>query len=163
MKERMIEMTCPHCGHVFHIKRDTLAIARISENIEKRLQDGTYFYHQCNHCHHLFYMIYPFLFRDPQRKFILILSDKKEIDNLPDDELVVRCKDPEQLVFCYRVLHQQLNLKKMVHFKRQWEKKWTNKAQFDRYDPLHHCLWIKVKEEYKAMILTKEEEKELCS
>lgn len=93
----------------------------------------------------------------------MILSDKKEIDNLPDDELVVRCKDPEQLVFCYRVLHQQLNLKKMVHFKRQWEKKWTNKAKFDRYDPLHHCLWIKVKEEYKAMILTKEEEKELRS
>lgn len=163
MKERMIEMTCPHCGHVFHIKRDTLAIAKISETIEKRLQDGTYFFHQCNQCHNLFYLIYPFLFRDPQRKFTLILSDKKEIDNLPEDEMIVRCKDPEQFVFCYRVLYQQLNLKKMVYLKHRWQKKWSQDAQFERYDRLHHCLWIKVKNEYKAMILSKEEEKELCS
>ena len=28
MKERMIPITCPHCGHVFEIKRDTVVIAQ---------------------------------------------------------------------------------------------------------------------------------------
>lgn len=163
MKERMIEMTCPHCGHVFHIKRDTFAIAGISDNVEKRLQEGTYFMHQCNHCHHLFPMVYPFLFRDPKRKYILILSDKQMIDNLPDDEMILRCHDPSQLIFSYRVLSQGLNLKWILGKKKIWEAKWGKDALFERYDASYHCLWIRVQQEYKAWILSKEEEKELTS
>ena len=93
MKERMIEITCPVCGHVFQIKRDTLAIAGISDTIEKRLKDGTYFQHVCSKCHHLFTMIYPFVFRDAQKKTSLVLSQQPTIKGFDQEEKVIRCKD----------------------------------------------------------------------
>ena len=47
MKERMIPVTCPHCGHVFEIKRDTVVIAQMDSVARSRLDDGSYFMHQC--------------------------------------------------------------------------------------------------------------------
>lgn len=50
MKERMIPVTCPHCGHVFEIKRDTVVIAQMDSVARSRLDDGSYFMHQCQNC-----------------------------------------------------------------------------------------------------------------
>ena len=75
----MIPSTCPHCGHVFQIKRDTIVIAGMNPTIDKRLNQGTYFTHECQLCHHLYYIEQPFLYRDPDKKYILLLSNQKEI------------------------------------------------------------------------------------
>ena len=42
MKERMIPVTCPHCGHVFEIKRDMVVIAQMDSVARSRLDDGSY-------------------------------------------------------------------------------------------------------------------------
>lgn len=160
MKERRIEMTCPYCGHVFHIKVDTLAIAGISQNIEKRLKDGGHFIHQCQNCQKLFWMQYPFLFRDPKRKFILVLSNQESIDNLPEDEKIIRCRDSKQLTFCYQVLSRGLDLPTMIEYKNRWEAKWPS-ARFVDYDSNNHCLWIEVFNEMKAILLSDMDEKKL--
>ena len=91
MKERMIPITCPHCGHVFEIKRDTVVIAQMDSVARKRLNDGSYFMHQCQKCKSMFYLYYPFLYRDPKKKFNLVLTQQKNIDNLSEDERVVLC------------------------------------------------------------------------
>lgn len=71
MKERMIPVTCPHCGHVFEIKRDTVVIAQMDIVAKKRLNDGSYFMHQCQNCKSMFYLYYPFIYRDPKKSLIL--------------------------------------------------------------------------------------------
>ena len=77
MKERMIPVTCPHCGHVFEIKRDAVVIAQMDRVARSRLDDGSYFMHQCQNCKSMFYLYYPFLYRDPKKKFNLVLTDMK--------------------------------------------------------------------------------------
>ena len=57
MKERMIPVTCPHCGHVFEIKRDTVVIAQMDSVAKKRLNDGSYFMHQCQHCKNVLFIL----------------------------------------------------------------------------------------------------------
>ena len=133
MKERMIPITCPHCGHVFEIKRDTVVIAQMDSVARKRLNDGSYFMHQCQKCKSMFYLYYPFLYRDPKKKFNLVLTQQKNIDNLSEDERVVLVK------------------------KKQLEKKLGRSIKFDYYDKKNGCLWF----EDMAVSLTKEECKEI--
>lgn len=162
MKERRIEMTCPHCGHVFQIKRDTLAIAGISENIEKALAKKTYFLHQCSKCYGMFEMVYPFMFYEPKKHTILFLGKKEWLSNLKD-EIVICHSKPEQFLFSYQVLSKGLNLAYVLKKKKIWENKWNARIEFESYDQEHHCLWILVNQEPKAILLSKEEEIELTS
>ena len=143
MKERMIPSTCPHCGHVFQIKRDTVVIAGMNPTIDKRLNQGTYFTHECQLCHHLYYIEQPFLYRDPDKKYILLLSNQKEINNLPKDEEVIRCKNALQFLFCYKVKSQ------------------GKPVRFDCWDEKHACLWFWVDHDCIATLLNTEESKQI--
>lgn len=103
MKERMIPITCPHCGHVFEIKRDTVVIAQMDSVARIHLNDGSYFMHQCQKCKSMFYLYYPFLYRDPKKKFNLILTQQKNIDNLSEDERVVLCHSVSQFLLAFKI------------------------------------------------------------
>ena len=103
MKERMIPVTCPHCGHVFEIKRDTVVIANMDGVAEKRLEDGSYFLHQCQKCKKMFYLYYPFLYRNPKKKFNLVLTSKKQIENLEKDEQTTLCHSVSQFLLAYKI------------------------------------------------------------
>lgn len=162
MKERMIEITCPHCGHVFHIKRDTFCIAGMNDACDKHLQDGTYFTHQCSRCKNLFYMTYPFLYRDPKKKYNLILSSKKDIDNLPKDEQVVVCRDVHQFLFAYKVLSSGLHLKTMISLKKKWEKRYSH-AVFESFDVKNRCIWLENEGKLIAIKLKDEDIEKLHS
>ncbi len=157
MKERMIPSTCPHCGHVFQIKRDTMVIAGMNPVIDSRLEDGTYFTHQCQVCHKLYYLEQPFLYHDPDKKYLLILSNQTKFNNLPKDEEVIRCRNALQFLFCYKVKSQGLNLSLVLKKKVQLEKKEGHYVRFDRYDEKNHCLWFISQTELKAVTLKKEE------
>ena len=111
MKERMIPITCPHCGHVFEIKRDTVVIAQMDSVARIRLNDGSYFMHQCQKCKSMFYLYYPFLYRDPKKKFNLVLTQQKNIDNLSEDERVVLCHSVSQFLLAFKIYDQCLNPK----------------------------------------------------
>ncbi len=161
MKERMIPSTCPHCGHVFQIKRDTMVIARMNPIIDSRLEQGTYFTHQCQACHKLYYLEQPFLYHDPDRKYLLILSNQEKFNNLPEDEEVIRCRNVLQFLFCYRVKSQGLNIRLVLEKKVQLEKKEGHSVRFDRYDVDNQCLWFLSNEQWKAMPLKSEEVKKI--
>lgn len=157
MKERMIPSTCPHCGHVFQIKRDTMVIAGMNPIVDKRLDQGTYFTHQCQSCHRLYYLEQPFLYHDPDKRYILLLSNQEYIDNLPKDEEVIRCRNALQFLFCYKVKSQGLNLSLVLKKKKQLEKKEKGYVRFDSYDAQHQCLWFLVQSDWKAVSLNTEE------
>lgn len=125
MKERMIPITCPHCGHVFEIKRDTVVIAQMDSVARIRLNDGSYFMHQCQKCKSMFYLYYPFLYRDPKKKFNLILTQQKNIDNLSEDERVVLCHSVSQFLLAFKIYDQCLNPKLVLVKKKQLEKDWV--------------------------------------
>lgn len=151
----MIPSTCPYCGHTFQIKRDTMAIAGINPIIDKRLNDGTYFSHKCSKCQHLYYLEQPFLYHDPNKRYILILSNMEHIPNMNKDELVIRCKNAIQFLFCYKVLSQGLNLRLVLQKKHSLEQKLHAYVDFDTYDA--GCLWFKTKEELYGIRLKEAE------
>ncbi|WP_295766833.1 CpXC domain-containing protein [uncultured Holdemanella sp.] len=125
MKERMIPITCPHCGHVFEIKRDTVVIAQMDSVARIRLNDGSYFMHQCQKCKSMFYLYYPFLYRDPKKKFNLVLTEQKSIDNLSEDERVVLCHSVSQFLLAFKIYDQCLDPKLVLVKKKQLEKNWV--------------------------------------
>ena len=157
MKERMIPVTCPHCGHVFEIKRDTVVIAQMDTVAKKRLDDGSYFMHQCLNCKKMFYLYYPFLYRDPKKKFDLVLTQNKTIEQLPEDEQVVLCHSVTQFLLAFKIYDQCLNPVMVINKKKMLEKKLGHSIKFDYYDKKNHCLWF----EDVAVSLTEKECKEI--
>ena len=153
MKERMIQVTCPHCGHVFEIKRDTFVIARMNSVIDQRLEDGTYFTHVCQKCFNPFYLLHPFMYRDPIKKYIIILSNQKEFTNLPPNEKVIRTRNAKQFLLAYKVYSRQLNLKFVLAKLNQMKNKYQCNVEFMDYDDDKHCRWFKIRDEQVALIL----------
>lgn len=143
MQERMFEMTCPHCGHVFHIKRDTIAIAGFNQTIDDRLLDGSYFLHRCSKCQQVFTMVHPFLYRDPKKKYVCILG--KKIEYQPDlRERIFYWQDPSKFVFAIQVLHQNLDLELVLEIKEGLEKRYQKIVRLDIYDKEQGILWFYV-------------------
>ena len=157
MKERMIPVTCPHCGHVFEIKRDTVVIAQMDSVARIRLNDGSYFMHQCQDCKSMFYLYYPFLYRDPKKKFNLVLTEQKSIDNLCEDEQVVLCHSVSQFLLAFKIYDQCLNPKMVLMKKNLLENKLGRSIKFDYFDAKNHCLWF----EDVAVSLSEKECKEI--
>ncbi|WP_295568182.1 CpXC domain-containing protein [uncultured Holdemanella sp.] len=153
----MIPVTCPHCGHVFEIKRDTVVIAQMDTVAKKRLDDGSYFMHQCQNCKQMFYLYYPFLYRDPKNKFDLVLTQNKTIEQLPEDEQVVLCHSVTQFLLAFKIYDQCLNPVMVINKKKMLEKKLGHSIKFDYYDKKNHCLWF----EDVAVSLTEKECKEI--
>lgn len=153
----MIPVTCPHCGHVFEIKRDTVVIAQMDSVAKKRLNDGSYFMHQCQHCKNMLYLYYPFLYRDPKKKFDLVLTQNKTIDQLPEDERVVLCHSVTQFLLAFKIYDQCLNPVLVINKKKMLEKKLGHSIRFDYYDQKNGCLWF----EDVAVSLTEKECKEI--
>ena len=156
MKERMIMIQCPHCGHSFQIKRDTLTIAGMNSVIDQRLENGSHFTHVCQKCHEPFYMMAPFMYRDPKKKYILILSGQSEFSNLPKDEKVIVCKSVPQFLLAYKICSQQLNFSLVLQKKKLMDQRYGN-TKFDGYDSINHCLWFSVQDEKKAVLLNETE------
>lgn len=146
MKQRMIYSSCPYCGHDFQILRDTYEIAGMNPVAEKRLQDESYFLHQCNSCKKLYYLQYPFMYRDPKKKYIILLSQQEEIPDLPKDEKIVRIKQAKQFPFVYKVLKNNLDLKRVFEIRRQLQKKYEKDVKLDSFQ--EECLWFIIDEKY---------------
>ncbi|MBB5182853.1 CpXC domain-containing protein [Catenisphaera adipataccumulans] len=156
MKERIIPSACPHCGHVFQIKRDTMAVAGMNPIIDQRLYDGTYFTHACSQCHHLYYLEQPFLYHDPDRKYILLLTEKKNVGPLPEDELIVRCTNALQLMHAYRILSQGLNISYVLRRQHVLELQ-VGPVEFDTWNAETRCLWFRQDDQPVAVRIPEEE------
>lgn len=159
MKERMIPVTCPHCGHVFEIKRDTVVISGMDKVAEKRFNDGSYFMHQCQNCKSMFYLYYPFLYRDPKRKINLVLTQKKDFDVVDESEKTILCHSVTDFLLAYKIYEYDLNPIFVLKKKKQLESKLGRSVKFDYYDSKNRCLWfenmaIELREEEWNLIIT---------
>ena len=161
MKERMIETECPFCGHSFYIKRDTLVLTSMSPTIVKRLLDRTYFSHYCSKCHNLFYLTYPFMIRNPDKQYSLILTDQKHISGFNKKEKVIVVKSVPQFYLAFNLLENNLNFSIVFTKKKLLENKLSSCAWFEGYDKENHCLWFEIEGINKAVLLSKEEEKNI--
>lgn len=158
MKERMIPATCPHCGHSFYIKRDTLVITDIQPIAVKRILDRTYFSHLCSNCHKLFYLVYPFMIRNPNKHYSLILSDKENFEDIVSDEKMIVTKNVSQFYLAFNLLENDLDFELILRKKRALEKKLNDVVWFESYDKQNHCLWFECQKELKAVLLSSNEE-----
>ena len=161
MKERMIETECPFCGHSFYIKRDTLIITTMSPLAVVRLLDRTYFSHLCSRCHKLFYLTYPLMVRNPKKRYSLLLTEQKDVSGFDPEERVVVVKNVPQFYLAFHLLENDLNFKVVLNKKKRIEDKYKKMIWFDGYDDKNHCLWFDVDGENKAVLLSKEEEKNI--
>ena len=75
-------------------------------------------------------------------KYILILSQQKSFESLPEDEKIIVCKNVNQFLFSYKVLSQQLNLKFIFEKKKTLENRIHHPVKFDSYDSINQCLWF---------------------
>ncbi|MCF0105311.1 MAG: hypothetical protein HUJ53_00970 [Holdemanella sp.] len=161
MKQRMIYSTCPHCGHVFQMKRDTMSIAGMNAIIDERIMNGTHFTHICSKCKEPYYLMHPFLYRNTEKKYTVVLTHQKHVDNLPEQDKVVLCKTVSQFLFVIKVMEQQLNLKIVLSYKKQLEKKYNCLIDFDKYDDKNQCLWFIIHNEHVAVLLKNEHKNEI--
>ncbi len=157
----MIYSQCPYCGHSFQIKRDTFGIARMNPTMDERLNNGTYFTHQCSQCHQLYEIEQPFLYRDPKKKYILLLTKQEHIDALPEDEEIIRCQNARDFIYCYRVKSQSLDLDLVTRKRNSLERLKQTRVWFDSYDKKNGCLWFDVKGQWAAIPLSEKEQRVL--
>lgn len=149
MKQRMIYSSCPHCGHDFQILRDTYEIANMNPIAEKRLQDESYFLHQCNKCLNLYYLQFPFIYRNPKKKYVILLSQQDTLPAFPKDERVIRLKHAKQFSFVYKVLKYELDIKEVFSIYQRVKSKFGLKTKFDSYQ--EGKLWFSIQGEYVAV------------
>lgn len=93
MKERMIELTCPHCGHVFFLRRHSL----VNANIDNREIEG-FFLHCCSHCQQSFGFAYPFVYFVPGQialslcvESLMVDCDWLNFETVPAFLVAVKC------------------------------------------------------------------------
>lgn len=131
-----------------------MLIQGMDEVIEKRLEEGTYFTHQCQHCKKLFYMMHPFLFRDPDRKYVLILSNQESFNNLPENEQVVVCDKVPDFLFAYKIFSQEADVRVVLRVKKQLEARYENSSiTFDSFDREKNILWFNIDHQMVAVCL----------
>lgn len=111
MKKRVIEFTCPRCGASFYLCRDTYLLISEGSVEDVRLDEGTFFAHQCSRCGQLFDLEYPLVVRDPQKGFTLVLADR-----LPEgwQGQAVLVKNSAQLQKAYAIVSRGLPLKETL-------------------------------------------------
>lgn len=157
MKERMIEASCPFCGHTFYIKRDTLVISSMNPVIVSRLKDRTYFSHLCSKCHHLFYLTYPFMLKNTEKKYCLIVSDRENFEDLVDQGRVVVVKSVNAFYQAFAILEANLSFPVVLKKQKQLEARVQQSVLFESYDSKNQCLWFEVGSQLLAVLLSDEE------
>ncbi len=161
MNQRMIDSTCPCCQHTFWIKRDTVCVAGIHPTLEQLLDQNIYFRHKCSQCQTIYEFGHPFLFRDPDRKYVIILSEKKEFDNLEKDDELILCDNVKDFEFCFRVKRQGCSIEFVRSIQKQFQEKEKNEVFFDQWDPDNQCLWFLVDGQPKGVRLNKSQQEAL--
>ena len=125
MRERLYEMECPYCGHSFFIKRSTWEMA--DKELNDKISSGLYFTHKCQKCHKAFQMVYPFVYRNRKKGYILVLSQMEEVPQFTEEKKVVVCRNPEDFAEAARILNCDENLKEMINLRNQLRKQTDRK------------------------------------
>lgn len=137
MKKRMFVFECPHCGHSFYMVRDTYLIADERSPETLRLNEGTFFDHCCQNCHHLFPLEYPLIFRDSQKGYSLILSTSP-VQGISGKAVLV--KNTIQFKKAYSILRFGLSLEPVLRIMKMMENKHNAPCFLVDWDGNH--LWV---------------------
>ena len=77
---REIVYKCPYCGKEFEVSIYDSVNTRIDVDEVDKCKSGDIFKKLCPHCHTDFMLMNPFVYTDPDNKFVLYLSD----DEIPE-------------------------------------------------------------------------------
>ena len=99
--------------------------------------------------------------RNPKKRYSLLLTEQKDVSGFDPEERVVVVKNVPQFYLAFHLLENDLNFKVVLNKKKRIEDKYKKMIWFDGYDDKNHCLWFDVDGENKAVILSKEEEKNI--
>ncbi len=139
MKKRIFEISCPHCHHSFFMARDTYLIKEPKSVEYDRMVQGIYFYHQCQHCHQLFELQTPLLYRDPELGFSLLLNDQPPVS---PSSFTLWVKDTSQFNDAFSILNRSLSLKKTLPVLMYARRLLSDRAKIESYDAEKRILWI---------------------
>lgn len=121
MRKRTIEFECPFCHNTFRLLKDTLLMRSMIQGEYRRLKENTFFLHQCSLCHQIFPLQYPLIYRDFEKGFSVILSERNEIENLPEGKNIIAHNAKDFLV-AFHCLDAQVEIKEVLKI-RNWLKK----------------------------------------
>ena len=147
MKKRLFEFECPHCHQKFMMVRDTYLLKDAGSEDYAHLKDQTFFVHQCQKCFRLFDLNYPLLYWDPDKDFSVVLTQKKDVENLDSKKSIV-CRKPEQFLFAFQCLDLDLDIKKMLVIKRKAEKKFGGPCFLLDWDEKSKAAMLKMGKNY---------------
>lgn len=99
--------------------------------------------------------------RNPKKRYSLLLTEQKDVSGFDPEERVVVVKNVPQFYLAFHLLENDLNFKFVLNKKKRIEDKYKKMIWFDGYDDKNHCLWFDVDGENKAVLLSKEEEKNI--
>ena len=161
MKTRMIEAVCPHCGHRFFLKRDTCVLAGTHPEIERGLQDETWFVWRCSMCRQKFELVHPFYYRDARAKINVILTEQEEIPGLPENERVVVTRSPAAFCLAWKIETGRLNPALVLQVKKQLEARLGHPVRFEEYEREKRLLWFQDEDGPHAVSLSLQQAAEL--
>ncbi len=139
MKKRMFEFHCPNCQHSFFMARDTYLIKDEKSLEYKRLKEQTYFRHQCQNCKVIFDLDYPLIYRDPKRKYSLILADQTP-NGIEGNCIVTRTL--RQFLDAFSILDLGLDLRSVLPILFSIRAQKGEQAKLIDYDPVKGLLWF---------------------
>ncbi|MBR2066889.1 MAG: CpXC domain-containing protein [Solobacterium sp.] len=76
MEIKDIEYTCPYCGKTFETRLYEAVNASEDVDLAELSRSGDIFKHLCPHCHTDFMIQNHFVYHDPSRKFMIVLSNE---------------------------------------------------------------------------------------
>ncbi|WP_276890223.1 CpXC domain-containing protein [Dubosiella newyorkensis] len=154
MKARMFEIECPSCHETFFLMRDTYYVKGMDPIAEERLLNGSYFMHRCRKCDTIFTIYHPLLFRSP-KKFNLIMSKKKQIETLDENEKQFVINDPKDFIRLFRILVYEADLNVVDRLEKYLSNHGERLVEFESFDQEQGLFWFYVDHRLMA-VRTKE-------
>lgn len=73
---------CMKCGHVYNIKTYDSISANVDYDLKEKTLSRDIFQYECPSCHSKYYLTYPCLYHDEEKKFMVWLCDEKYLKNI---------------------------------------------------------------------------------
>ena len=104
------EIKCPNCGNPITINAYTSINVKLEPELREKVLSGKIFEYTCEHCYHHGHMGYPFLYHDPNNKFLIQYSApqdaQKHLETFKNNYKNVKNVIPNLDEYRYRVVDQ---------------------------------------------------------
>ncbi len=89
------------------------------------------------------------MYRNPKKKYILLLSQLEELPDMPKGEKIIRVKNTKQFPLLYKIMKYDLDIKKVIGIRNHLKQKYECEVKLDSYQD--GKLWFIVNQDYIAV------------